>query len=39
MCPCGNKFDIQHSKKVGFVTNRHNNIEDLTAKIIGSMHV
>ena len=35
MCPCGNKFDIQHSmscKKVGFVTNRHNNIEDVTAK-------
>ena len=36
-CPCGSKFDIQHSincKKGGFVTIRHNYLRDLTAKIL-----
>ena len=34
--PCGSKFDIQDSmscKKEGFVTIRHNDLRDLTAKI------
>ena len=36
MCPCGSKFDIQHSmscKQGGFVTIRHNDLRDLTAKL------
>ena len=36
-CPCGSKFDIQNSmscKKGGFVTIRHNELRDLTAKIL-----
>ena len=36
-CPCGSKFDVQHSmscKKGGFVTIRHNDLRDLTAKIL-----
>ena len=39
-CPCGSKFDIQHSigcKKGGFVTIRHNNLRDLTAKILSEV--
>ena len=35
-CPCGSKFDIQHSmscKKWGFVTIRHNDLRDFRAKI------
>ena len=33
-CPCGSKFDIQHSmrcKKGGFIYIRHNDLRDLTA--------
>ena len=36
-CPCGLKFDFQHSmscKKGGFVTIRHNDLRDLTANIL-----
>ena len=36
-CPCGSKFDIQHSmncKKGGFVTIRHNDLRDFTAIIL-----
>ena len=36
-CPCGSKFDIQHSmscKEGGFVSIRHNDLRDLTAKIV-----
>ena len=39
-CPCGSKFDIQHSmncKKGGFVTIRHNDLRDLTAKILSEV--
>ena len=39
-CPCGSKFDIQHSmscKKRGFVTIRHNNLRDPTAKILSGV--
>ena len=37
---CGSKFDIQHSltcKKGGFVTIRHNDLRDLTAKILSEV--
>ena len=40
MCPCRRKFDLQHSmscKKGGFVTTRHNNLRDLTAKILSEV--
>ena len=36
-CPYGGKFDIQHSmscKKSGFVSIRHNDLRDLTARIV-----
>jgi hypothetical protein len=36
-CPCGAEFDIQHSmscKKGGFVTLRHNEVRDTTAKLL-----
>ena len=36
-CLCGGKFDIQHSMssiKGGFVTIRHNELRDLTAKVL-----
>ena len=37
-CPCGNKFDIQHSlscKKGGFIyKTRHNDLRDLTANMM-----
>ena len=39
-CPCGSKFDTQHSlscKKGGFVTIRHNDLRDLTAKILSEV--
>ena len=39
-CPCGSKFDIQHimsCKKRGYVTLRHNNFRDLTAKILSEV--
>ena len=38
--PCGSKFDIQHSmscKKGGFVTIRHNELRDLTAKLLSEV--
>ena len=40
LCPCGSKFDIKHNmscKKGGFVTNRHNNLKDLTTKILSEV--
>ena len=40
VCPCGIKFDIQHSmscKKGGFVSIRHNDLRDLTARIISEV--
>ena len=36
-CACGAKYDVQHSmscKKGGFVTLRHNELRDLTAKLL-----
>ena len=39
-CPCGNKFDIQHSmscKKGGFVSIRHNDLGDPTARIVSEV--
>ena len=39
-CLCGSKFDIQQSmncKKGGFVTTRHNDLRDLTAKILSEV--
>ena len=39
-CSCGSKFDIQHSmscKKGGFLTIRHNDLRDLTAKILSEV--
>ena len=40
ICPCGSKFNIQHCmscKKGGFVSIRHNNLRDLTAKILSEV--
>ena len=37
MCPCGSKLNIRHNmtcKKGGFVTIRHNDLRDLTAKTL-----
>ena len=40
-CPCGNKFDIQHSlscKKGGFIyKKRHNDLRDLTANMMSEV--
>ena len=39
-CPCGSKIDIQHSlscKNGGFVAIRHNELRDLTAKILSEV--
>ena len=39
-CVCGSKFTIDHSmscKKGGFITLRHNNIRDITAKKFGEI--
>ena len=39
-CPCGSKFDVQQSmccKKGGFVTIRHNDLRDLTSKILSEV--
>ena len=39
-CPCGNKFDIQHSlscKKGGFIYIRHIDLRDLTANIMSEV--
>ena len=36
-CPCGSKYDFQHSmscKKVGLISIRHNDIRDLIATIL-----
>ena len=36
-CACGMTFDVQHSmscKKGGFVTHRHNELRDITAKLL-----
>ena len=39
--PCGSKFDIQHHsmncKKGGFLTIRHNDLRNLTAKILSEV--
>ena len=39
-CPCGSKFDIQRSmscEKGGFVSIRHNDIRDLTARTVSEV--
>ena len=39
-CPCGSKFDIQHStscKKRSFVSIRHNDLRDLTPRIVSEV--
>ena len=39
-CPCGSKFDIQDSmgcKKGGFVSISHNNLGDLTTRIVSEV--
>ena len=39
-CPCGSKFDIQHSmscKKGGFISIRHNDLRDLTANMLSEV--
>ena len=39
-CPCGSKFNIQHSmscKKGGFVSIRHNDLRDLTVIIVSEV--
>ena len=36
-CPCGAKFDVAHAlscKKGGFITLRHNEVRDITAKLL-----
>ena len=36
-CPCGGKFDVQHSiscKKVDFISKGHNDLRDLTANMM-----
>ena len=41
MCPCGRRFDIEHSvscKKGGFVTIRYTDFRDLTAKILSKVY-
>ena len=38
--PCGSKFDIQHGmsfKKGGFLSIRHNDLRDLTARILSEV--
>ena len=39
-CPCGSKFDIQHSmscKKGGFVSIRHKDLRDITARMVSEV--
>ena len=39
-CPCGSKFDIQHSmkyRKDGFLYIRHNDLRDLTANMMSEV--
>ena len=39
-CPCGENFNIQHAmscKKGGYVTIRHNEIRDITAKLLSEL--
>ncbi|XP_066921132.1 uncharacterized protein [Clytia hemisphaerica] len=41
-CPCGAKFDVAHAlscKKGGFITLRHNEIRDITAKLLNEVCV
>ena len=36
-CACGENFNVQHSmscKKGGFITQRHNEIRDITATVL-----
>ena len=40
MCACGSKFDLAHAlscKKGGFVTQRHNELRDLTANLLAEV--
>ena len=40
MCSCGSKFDMQHSmsfKKGGFVNIRHNDLRNVTAKMLSEV--
>lgn len=39
VCPCGSKFSIKHMscKKRGFSSIRHNDLIDLTAKILSEV--
>ena len=39
-CPCGSKFNIQHSmscKKGGFIYIRHNDLRDLSANMMSEV--
>ena len=39
-CPCSAKFNIQHAlscKKGGFITQRHNALRDVTAKLMSEV--
>ena len=39
-CPCGSKFDIQHSmsyKKDGFISKRYNDLRDQTANMMSEV--
>ena len=39
-CPCGSNFDIQHAlscKKGGFITQRHNTLPDVTARLMARL--
>ena len=41
MCPCGSKFDIQHSmgcKNGGFLNMIHNDLRNLTTKILSEVY-
>ena len=41
-CPCGTKFDVAHAlscKKGGFVTLRHNEVRDITARLLDEVCV
>ena len=40
MCPCGEKFNVQHAlscKKGGFITLRHNEVRDITATLLSEV--
>ena len=36
-CACGSPFTIQHNKKGGFINIRHNDLRDLTAKLLSEV--